>query len=244
MKIDKDKPMKKIHKQLLILLLSLVVLIVAVFLIVKTKEYPPSTSAQNTAKSATVVENTLEFQGNDRHPAIIFYPGALVDPKSYSIWADQLAKSGYTVYIVHFPLDLAILNANAATKVQKEQPYIIGGHSLGGTMAARYAHNHSQHLRGVFFLASYPEEKGNLQGISQPVLSITASNDGVLNWQSYQKAKKLLPTDTKFVQINGGNHAGFGSYGHQSGDHKAKLSNTSQQKQVAKLLLQWLQHIS
>ena len=153
-----------------------------------------------------------------------------------------MAQAGFSVYIVRFPLDLAVLNTNAAKKVQHNQNYIIGGHSLGGTMACRYAKNNPQKLKGVFLLASYPEKKGDLHEIKVPVLSLTATKDGVLNYTNYRKSKKLLPNNTIYEQINGGNHAGFGSYGRQKGDNTASISNQKQQNIVSKLLINWLNH--
>lgn len=235
-----EESMKKVSKFLLSLGIFLIILVVASISLIKIKEYPPSVLANNAAKESTVVSNTIKFQGDDTKPMIIFYPGALVDPKSYSIWAQKVAQAGYSVYIVRFPLDLAILNTNAANKVQNNQPYIIGGHSLGGTMACRYAKNHADKLKGVFLLASYPETKGDLHKINIPVLSVTASRDGVLNQANYQKAKKLLPANTDFEQIAGGNHGGFGSYGLQKGDHKAQISNAKQQNIISLLLINWL----
>lgn len=61
-----------------------------------------------------------------------------------------------------------------------------------------------------------------------------------MNQTSYQEAKKLLPNDTIYEQISGGNHAGFGSYGKQKGDNTASISNQKQQNTVSKLLINWL----
>lgn len=232
--------MKKIFKWLIGIAITLIVLTSAAFLIAKQIEYQPSKEASNASENSTFVDDTYKFQGDNSKPVIIFYPGALVEPRSYSIWASILAKNGYTVYIAKFPLNLAVVDANAAKRVQSNHSYIIGGHSLGGTMAARYAAKNKKELRGVFFLASYPEKKGNLKNIKEPVLSITASNDGVLNKTNYKKAKKLLPKSTDYVEINGGNHAGFGSYGKQKGDNKADISNDDQQRVIADILLHWL----
>ena len=232
--------MKKIFKWFLAILITLLILSITVIGIVKSKTYQPSLAAQNAAKTSTVVNNTTKFQGDDSKPSVIFYPGALVEPKSYSIWARNVAKAGYSVYIVHFPLDLAVLNSNAANRVQGKNKYIIGGHSLGGTMALNYAKKHPRNLRGIFLLASYPENKTNLHEIKVPVLSLTATNDGVLNHTNYQKTKKLLPNNTIYEQISGGNHAGFGSYGKQTGDNRASISNQKQQNIVSKLLINWL----
>lgn len=235
--------MKKIYKWIIGIIIILIVIIGASFTVVKHIEYQPTSAALKASETTTYVSNTLKFQGDDSKPVVIFYPGALVNPISYSIWANKLARAGYTVYIVKFPLDLAIINANAAKKVQNGGPYIIGGHSLGGTMAARYASKNTDELKGVFFLGSYPEKKGNLRHIKEPVLSITASRDGVLNSDSYKESKKYLPKNTSFITINGGNHAGFGSYGKQSGDKSAEISNADQQKIVADLLIRWLDKI-
>lgn len=232
--------MKKVFKWLIGIAVTIIVLISAAFLIAKQVEYEPSKTAEEAADNSTFVDDTYKFQGDVSKPVIIFYPGALVNPKSYSIWASTLAKNGYTVYIAKFPLNLAVVDANAAKRVQSNHSYIIGGHSLGGTMAARYAAKNTKELRGVFFLASYPEKKGNLRNVKEPVLSITGSNDGVLNKTNYKKAKKLLPKSTDYVEINGGNHAGFGSYGKQKGDNKAEISNADQQRVIADILLHWL----
>ncbi|CAJ1178136.1 hypothetical protein CPR19088_GLDEOEPO_01225 [Companilactobacillus paralimentarius] len=234
--------MKKSMKWLLGIVITLVVLVAVVVGFIKNKEHQPSATATTAAQNSTVINNTIKFQGDDTRPKVIFYPGALVDPKSYSIWANKVAEAGYSVYIVRFPLDLAILNVNAASKIQGNSDYIIGGHSLGGTMASRYAKNHQKKLKGVFFLASYPEKKGDLHEIKVPILSLTGTNDGVLNYTNYKKAKKLLPNNTVYEQISGGNHAGFGSYGKQSGDSPASISNAKQQNIISKLLINWLNH--
>ncbi|TGD24884.1 alpha/beta hydrolase [Companilactobacillus suantsaicola] len=232
--------MKKIYKWLIAILITLLVICAGSFFVIKGKEYQPSTSAMTASKVSTTTNNITKFSGNNANPNVIFYPGALVEPKSYSIWAKKVAQAGFNVYIVRFPLDLAVLKTNIADKVDKTPGYVIGGHSLGGTMASRYAHNHQKNLKGVFFLASYPETKGDLRKTNVPVLSITASKDGVLKWKNYKNAKKLLPSNTVYEQISGGNHAGFGSYGKQKGDNSATISNRQQQNIVSRLLINWL----
>ena len=109
-------------------------------------------------------------------------------------------------------------------------------------MAARYAHNHlNAKLHGVYFMASYPDAKGSLKQAQVPVLSLTASNDGVLNWTAWRNAKAYLPADAQFKQLAGGNHAGFGSYGAQRGDQPATVSDAQQQHWIALQMIAWLQ---
>ncbi|CAM3201751.1 alpha/beta fold hydrolase [Lactiplantibacillus plajomi] len=234
--------MRKLKKWLIGIGLTLVAALAIGLIVIKSKQYHPSNEATVAAQTSQQVGSTIKFEGNPNNPRVVFYPGALVEPKSYSLWAKRVAAAGYSVYIVHFPLDLAVLNANAAKSLTGTHGYVIGGHSLGGTMAARYAHNHPQQLKGVFFLASYPEAKGSLKKTSVPVLSVTASRDGVLNRTNYRKAAQWLPKQTVFQVINGGNHASFGSYGHQRGDHAATISNYQQQRAVSDLLIRWLKY--
>ena len=206
----------------------------------------PTASANQASQAATVSKNVTTFKAKNSKLTVVFYPGGLVEPASYSNWASQLAQAGYTVKLVHFPLNLAVLAPNQAKKVVgPHEQYVIGGHSLGGAMAARYAATaDKKNLKGVFLLAAYADQKGRLDHSKLPVLSVTASRDGVLNWSHYEADKKYLPRDTTFTTISGGNHGGFGSYGHQQGDKVAHISNTTHQKQVAHLLIKWLKRIN
>ena len=223
-------------------LLTLAILIGLAGIILHVKTYQPTASANQASQAATVTQNVTTFKAKNSRLTVVFYPGGLVEPASYSNWASQLAQAGYTVKIVHFPLNLAVLAPNQAKKVVgPHEQYVIGGHSLGGAMAARYAAQaDKKNLKGVFLLAAYADQKGRLDHSDLPVLSITASRDGVLNWANYRANKKYLPRDTTFTTISGGNHGGFGSYGHQQGDQAPHISNTTQQQQVAHLLIKWL----
>ncbi|BDZ30568.1 alpha/beta hydrolase [Lactiplantibacillus sp. WILCCON 0030] len=236
--------MKKRFKILGISLAVLVLGLLVAIGLVQTKTYAPSATAAKIARQATkTTHDYTYFKGDPAKTAIVFYPGALVDPASYSIWAAQLAEQGHSVYVMHFPLDLAVLAGNRAEMVPKaaRQNYVIGGHSLGGVMASRYAAKHqTTGLKGVYYLASYPDKKGSLQSSSLRVLSITASRDGVLNWQHYRENRRYLPKKTQYLTIRGGNHGGFGSYGHQKGDHQATITRASQQRQISTALINWL----
>lgn len=244
--------MKK-HKKLKIFLIGLVSLVVLIclggFLWLKTSSYQASDSAQSAAQKATASDDYYLFSsGKEQNKnAILFCPGALVDSASYSLWAEQVADAGYDVYLLKAPFDLAMLAGSKPERILEEHPdqkFIVGGHSLGGVMACRFAADNSSQISGVLFLGSYPDEKGALNQSKLPVLSLTASNDKVLDWDNYEDAKKYLPEDTDYVEISGGNHAGFGSYGAQKGDGKASISNTEQQQAIAEHIIQWLEKIS
>ena len=53
----------------------------------------------------------------------------------------------------------------------------------------------------------------------------------------------LLPTDTIYLPIEGGNHAYFGDYGEQSGDNLATISREAQQQITVDAIVQFLNSI-
>jgi predicted alpha/beta-hydrolase family hydrolase len=238
--------MKKFQKILLGLVIGLLIIGAGGWLGWQKLHYPASDAAKTALSKGEEKGNMIYFAGDADKPLLVFYPGALVDAESYSVWANEVANKGYSVAIVKMPFDLAVLGGNRAEDILQELPhqgYIIGGHSLGGVMASRFATTHSDELKGVFFLASYPDEKGSLADTTLPVLSLTASEDEVLNQENYQEAKAYLPDTTNVETITGGNHAGFGSYGAQRGDGTATISNEEQQQQIADKLTSWLANL-
>ena len=237
--------MKKWQKRVIWLIGIIVTLILIGLFFLKINTYSPTSLAIESSKQAKNEGDTLVFKGDPNKTSVIFYQGALVENTSYSQWAQQVAKAGYSVYLVKQPLNLAVLGQNKAESViqdNKLKNYVIGGHSLGGVMASRFAASQKEQdgLKGVFFFASYPDQKGSLAQFNGQVLSLTGSKDGVLNHKAYEKAKKYLPSQTQFEEITGGNHAGFGSYGEQKGDQESLINNDEQQKEVANQLITWL----
>ena len=90
--------MKKWKKLLLTVLIGIVVVIIGGIAYVKTQTYAPTEAAQQVTEQAEEGKDWLYFPSEDKSkPIIIFYPGALVDPGSYSPWAQTLAKAGYPV---------------------------------------------------------------------------------------------------------------------------------------------------
>ena len=101
----------------------------------------------------------------------IFYPGGNVEPNSYSIIARGIALNGTLVVIVKFPFDLAVFSPEKGGKVidafSEIPTWVIGGHSLGGAMAARYVQSEPDLFAGLILLASYPAESNNLSESTQ-----------------------------------------------------------------------------
>ena len=102
-------------------------------------------------------------------------------------------------------------------------------------MAASYASGHLESLNGLVLLAAYPTK--SLKSDSFSVLSIYGSEDGVLNMEKVEEGKSQMPADYTEICIEGGNHARFGNYGEQKGDHTAEISREEQQKQTVDAIL-------
>jgi pimeloyl-ACP methyl ester carboxylesterase len=192
------------------------------------------------------VDGWLVFQPLDREPAIglIFYPGGRVDPRAYAPHARDIAGQSFTVVIVPMPLNLAIFGLNRADQVITALPHIetwaVGGHSLGGAMAAEYVRANPQQVSGLVLWASYPGGNNDLSAADLPVLSVFASQDGLATLEDIADSRARLPLNTTFVEISGGNHAGFGWYGPQNGDGQPTLSKPEQQDLIVQATVDFL----
>lgn len=99
-------------------------------------------------------------------------------------------------------------------------------------MAASFAARYSPAVEGLVLLAAYPANSDNLASSDLKVISISAGNDGLATAEKIDASRALLPEDTDFVQIKGGNHAQFGDYGVQGNDGAAEISREAQQSQA------------
>ncbi|MDD6794686.1 MAG: alpha/beta hydrolase [Clostridiaceae bacterium] len=187
----------------------------------------------------------IEFKlnGVNMEKGFIFYPGAKVEPGSYAPLCRKIAKNGYKVIIVKMPLNFAIFDKNKAKNIIDENSdistWIIGGHSLGGVMASDYALEDDR-IKGVVLYASYPQGE-NLKTTDKKILSIWGSNDGVADLNKVKNAS--FPDDAHLVEIQGGNHAGFGDYGEQSGDNEATISGKEQIEKASEVTCEFLKNI-
>jgi len=175
--------------------------------------------------------------GNKATSGYIFYPGGRVDPRSYAPYARAVAQRNCVVVISEMPLALAVLSPNEADSAIENNPgvatWTIGGHSLGGVMAAQYAAGNLDTIDGLVLLASYPQASSNLSKSGLRVSSLVGTQDTVVNREAWEAARPLLPEDTRFLEIEGANHAQFGDYGVQPGDTAEPDMSAAEQLQVA-----------
>jgi hypothetical protein len=203
---------------------------------------PPMPEALVALESDSAVQvdadRWLVFQPAQEQPQVglILYPQGRVDVRSYAPAARAIAEKGYLVILVPMPLNLAVFAPDAASEVIAFFPEIgrwaIGGHSLGGAMAARYAYAHPSGVEGLVLWAAYPDTRNDLSDRDLSVTSIYATLDGLATMEKIDASRSLLPSTTEWVAIEGGNHAQFGWYGPQNGDNPATISREEQQRQV------------
>ena len=178
--------------------------------------------------------------------AMIFYPGGLVQPDAYIPLAVKIAEElNMAVFIQKMPLNLAMLGSKRAEKILNTYDYIdtwyMGGHSLGGVMAASFIYDNPQIFDSLILLASYPMEKKSLKEVDISVLSINGTLDGLVEEDKINLSVEHLPGEAVFKKIEGGNHAQFGSYGMQKGDNPAEISEIEQQKEVVEYIKLFLE---
>ena len=241
--------MKKVKKRVLLIVLAAVLTLFAGTGIYLADYY----HADDAALAAMVPLSdgvTVETSGtltcflpeNPTGAGLIFYPGGKVQCESYAPLLRACAQKGILCVLVHMPGNLAVFDPNAADGIPEQFPQVehwsLGGHSLGGAMAASYAAGHSGDYEGLILLAAYSTKDLTDSGLS--VLSVYGSEDGVLNRDSYEKYRSNLPDDCQEVVLNGGCHAYFGSYGPQKGDGTPSLTNEQQIQATASLIAAFL----
>lgn len=226
------------------LMITLVILFIAASVFVFWANTPPDpmneaiVAMQSSSQVQVIDEPWIVFKPADMQAktGLILYPGGRVDPRSYAPIARSIAEHGYLVVIVPMPLNLAVFDPNAAAQVIEAYPeiqnWVVGGHSLGGSMAANFAYNHTDKVDGLVLWASYPASGNDLSDSELRVVSIYGSQDGLATGDKIDASRPLLPDDTVWVSIEGGNHAQFGWYGDQAGDNPATISRTDQQNQM------------
>ena len=187
-------------------------------------------SPMNVVSTELLEDGTKVFKPENATKGFVFYPGGKVEYTAYQPLMAACAQQGILCILVEMPFNLAVLDINAAEGIQEQYPEIekwyIGGHSLGGSMAASYLADHIDDYNGLILLGSY--STADLSETDLDVLSVYGSEDKVMNRVKYDENKSNLPSDFIEVVIDGGCHAYFGMYGAQEGDGKPTISNEKQ----------------
>jgi len=179
--------------------------------------------------------------GKTEAVSLVLCPGGGVDPLAYAPLARRVAESGFRAFVVRFEpprgrtveemkrdgvaLLKALLNGGTVT----EGRAVVAGHSLGGAIAARFAREHPGLVTGLGLAGTTHPRDFDLSGFKGPVTKIYGTLDGVAPPVPTLKNRALLPAHTRWVSVEGGNHAQFGWYGAQPGDRSAAISRQEQQ---------------
>jgi hypothetical protein len=190
---------------------------------------------------------------NARDGGLVFLPGSMVEPTAYAPLARRVAEAGYPVHILKLPLRSAPLRSqrddvlSRARKVMTgttNMRWVVGGHSFGAVLACEIAGNPPEQLAGVVLIGSSHPRDQDLSHSTLDITKVTATRDGLASPDRVKANAPNLPPQTRWIQIDGGNHSQFGYYGFQFGDHRATISRADQQDLTAKALLEALERAS
>ncbi len=192
-------------------------------------------SSINNVKRETLNNGTIVYKPENVQAGFIFYPGGKVEYTSYIPLMEELAKKDIMCVLLKMPFNLAVFDVNGAEGIKEmfseTENWYLGGHSLGGSMAATYLAENVNDFDGLVLLGSY--STANLTEENIKVLSVFGSEDKVMNREKYEENKSNLPEDFTEVIIDGGCHAYFGMYGEQEGDGVANITNEEQIQKTA-----------
>jgi pimeloyl-ACP methyl ester carboxylesterase len=185
---------------------------------------------------------TFRPRGERIPVGLVIYPGGKVPPAAYAPAARAIAESGYLVAIVPVPFNLAVLDIGAAAPVIADHPEVaswaVGGHSLGGAMAAQFAEANPDLVDGLVLWAAY--SAADLSDAGLPVASVYGTLDGGL--EAFTDAENTARLGSAVMQtaLEGGNHEQMGWYTGQPNDPPAAIGRHAQQDAVVAATLELL----
>jgi hypothetical protein len=176
------------------------------------------TALESDSKVRVDIDDWIVFSPATGKPekAFIFYPGGDCDERGYAEPLRQIAEAGYLVVLVPMPFYLAVLAPNKAEKVLATFPDIekwaIGGHSLGGAMAARYVYTHPGEIDGLLLWDAYPPETDDISSRDLAVRLVHRADASGVPPDYYNKFLPNLPSDLELAPVVGASHINFGHF--------------------------------
>ena len=201
-------------------------------------------AALTTTEKVTVTQcdGYVTFSPEAPAEGLIFYPGVKVEHTAYAPLMQTMAQRGVLCVLVEMPFNLAVFDAYAALDIPEQFPQVqdwyLGGHSLGGSMAAKCAAKAPERFKGLGLLAAYSTVDLSDSGLD--VMTVLGDRDTVLDADKLETNRHNLPKTAIQAQIPGANHAQFGSYGPQKGDGEATITPEEQIRITANLLAEMM----
>lgn len=200
--------------------------------------------------AVTVTESGGWYTFTPTDPAttgLVYSPGARVDVRATAAVLRPLAEAGYLVVVLKEPLGIALTDLGQSAGPIDAHPEIehwaVGGHSLGGVAAARFAEQHPELVDGLLLHASYPLDDMSA-ATDLTITSISGSQDGLSTPAKIDASRAKLPADTTYVQVPGAVHAFFADYGAQPGDGRPTTSRADAQEQIITASRELLERIN
>jgi len=182
--------------------------------------------------------------------ALVFFPGALVDPVAYAPLARAAAEAGFPAHIVELPRrgafggaeDPALWARLRTVRGRAEAPrrWVVAGHSRGGVVASQAAARGDDGLAGLVLVGTSHPRDVDLSGLTVPVTKVVGTRDGLASRGEVEANRHLLPAATRWIWVEGGNHSQFGWYGFQPGDRRATIPAVAQRRQMLEAVLDML----
>ena len=181
---------------------------------------------------------------------LLFFPGALVDPMAYAPLARSVAAAGFPVILVELPRrgafggaddpDLLGRVRDLMRKPGGPRRWIVAGHSRGAVVATDLAALQVPGVVGLILIGTTHPRDVDLSALRIPITKVLGTNDGIAPERKADANRHLLPSATRWVRIDGGNHSQFGWYGFQPGDHFAGIEAAQQRAQMLTVILDML----
>lgn len=220
-----------------VLMITIALLLLAIVVALGTYQWFHYDAMSDYYPAMDVVERQAFYEIGDSTTALIFYQGGMVSTDAYLPICDRLAAAGIKVFLVKSPFDLAIIDQDNISSIVDSHPdverWYVAGHSLGGAVAWMDAVENKVDIEGIFLLASY----GNIgDDVSFDVTTIYGSNDQIMDLEKYGAFRQAYPH--KEYRIEGGNHSGFGNYGHQKNDGMRSISLLEQHEEASRIMVE------
>jgi len=205
----------------------------------------------DSAVRVTRHEDHIEFAplGEGKQANLLFFPGGMVQIEAYAPMARAIAEAGFRVVLIKLPFlgRHAPSDEDKAEAVQRairqfqiagtDTRWVVAAHSFGGVLASRLAAERHDAIRSLVLIGTTHPRDVDLSTANLPVLKILGTRDGVASPARTRENAARLPADTRWVEIEGANHAQFGYYGPQLGDSRATITREEQQRRLVELIV-------
>jgi pimeloyl-ACP methyl ester carboxylesterase len=186
-------------------------------------------------------------------PALIFFPGALVDPRAYAPLLRAVARAGFPAYLIELPrrgafgghedVEVETRLASVLARHSAGTRLVLAGHSLGVVVVSRVASRSMPQLGGLALVGSSHPRDVDLSQLTVPVTKIVGTRDGIATPAQVMANGAKLPATTRWVWVDGGNHSQFGWYGFQPLDWPATIEASRQREIMVDAVIDVLRRV-